>query len=278
MIKKVWAIYFSGTGTTEKMVTFLGKKIAEKTGAEYEEYDYTPLMARKREFNFSKDDLVVLGTPVIAGRVPNLLLKYLNTFKGNGAFGVPIVMYGNRNFDDALVELRNIMEDDEFLTIAGGAFASQHTFSDTLGAGRPDADDMKEAEIFAEKICSLLDNKCEKIRENHTPVFVEGNNPPGPYYKPKDKDGNHINILKVVPETSDACTNCGLCAKLCPLGSIDPDDCKIMTGKCMKCGACIKKCPENAKFYSDEGLLFHKQDLEERFGIRRGENKWFVKE
>lgn len=277
MINKVHAVYFSGTGTTEKMCRHLAKNISEKLGTAYDEYDFTPLKAREKKLSFNESDLVVLGTPVIAGRVPNLLLKYLESIEGNNALGISVVLYGNRNFDDALVELRNIMEDDGFLTVAGGAFVGEHSFSKILGAGRPDDDDMKDADSFSEAVCELLEKGETDIRKDHVPVEVEGNNPPGPYYKPKDKNGEHINILKVVPKTSDACTNCGKCAELCPMGSIDPDDCTKMIGKCMKCSACIKKCPENAKYYDDEGLIIHKEDLEERFGPVRGENKWFVK-
>ena len=78
MIKKVWGMYFTGTGTTEKVVTHIGKKIAEKLGVEYEDYDFTLPKVRKVEKSFIEEDLVVFGTPVIAGRVPNLLLKYLD--------------------------------------------------------------------------------------------------------------------------------------------------------------------------------------------------------
>ena len=48
--------------------------------------------------------------PVYAGRIPNLLLlKYLTSVKGNDALAVPIVLFGNRNYDDALIELRDIL-------------------------------------------------------------------------------------------------------------------------------------------------------------------------
>lgn len=87
---------------------------------------------------FRQAILSVFGTPVIAGRVPNVLLKYLADIRGNGALGVPVVLYGNRNYDDALIELRDIMEAGGIRTIAAGAFIGEHSFSKVLGAGRPD--------------------------------------------------------------------------------------------------------------------------------------------
>ncbi len=68
-----------------------------------------------------------------------------------------------------------------------------------------------------------------------------------------------------MPKTKDTCTNCGLCAKLCPMGTIDPDDPFKMTGICIKCCACVKSCPVQARYFDDPGVRFHKEDLEEKF-------------
>lgn len=80
-VKKVWAAYFSGTGTTEKIVCGLAKSLAEKLNAEYCCFDFTLPKAREGKSPFQKEDLVVFGTPTIAGRVPNVLLKYLATVR-----------------------------------------------------------------------------------------------------------------------------------------------------------------------------------------------------
>ena len=121
-VKKVWAAYFSGTGTTEKIVCGLAKSLAEKLNAEYCCFDFTLPKAREGKSPFQKEDLVVFGTPTIAGRVPNVLLKYLATVEGRGALAVPISLYGNRNYDDCLIELRDILAKNEFYPIAAGAF------------------------------------------------------------------------------------------------------------------------------------------------------------
>ena len=129
MSRTIWAMYFSGTGTTETMTTHIAEGLAGKIGAEMKSFDFTKPGARKEPVVFSKDDIVILGTPVIAGRTPNLLLKYLDTIQGNGALGIPVVMYGCRAFDDSLVELRNIMEKDGFHTFAGAACAAEQSGS-----------------------------------------------------------------------------------------------------------------------------------------------------
>ena len=272
MAKKVYGMYFSGTGTTKKMVTYIASELASKIGGEYVEFDFTLPGVRKEVKEYEKDDIVVLGTPVIAGRVHNLLLKYLDTVKGNGAYGIPVVLFGNRNFDDALIELRNIMEADGFHTIAGGAFVGEHSFSTTLGQARPDAEDMAVAAEFVEKIA-------EKVLSgniNEGPIEVKGETPIRPYYTPRDRNGNGIDIRKVKPKTDmDKCVNCGFCAANCPLGSINPENVAEVTGVCMKCCKCIKLCPMGAKYIDDEGYIYHKEELEEMYGVRRAADEIF---
>lgn len=273
MYKKVYAAYFSGTGTTEKTVKAISKKIADILCVKYEEWDFTPLFARKNKMKFDKEDIVIMGVPVIAGRVPNLLLEFLKTIEGNGAAGIPVVLFGNRNYDDALIEMRDLMEDGGIETVAAAAFVGEHSFSTTLGAGRPSEDDIKEAEDFAEKTVSLLKKKAEMDKETITGkghVAVEVKGVPKPYrgyYKPQDRDGNHIDIRKVKPVTdAEKCDDCGLCAELCPLESIDKDDFSKVSGICMKCCACVKKCPKGAKYFDDPGYIYHKEELEQVYG------------
>ena len=110
-MQRVWAVYFSGTGTTEKVVTRMAKIAAEDLGAEYKTFCFNLPKDREGELSFGPGDLVIFGTPVYAGRVPNLLLPYIrDKVKGNGALAVPVSLFGNRNFDDGLIELRNVLE------------------------------------------------------------------------------------------------------------------------------------------------------------------------
>ena len=274
-IKKVWSVYFSATTTTEKVVRKIADVAAEKLGAERAEFDFTLPGARADVLSFGEEDLVIFGTPVYAGRIPNLLLKYVVTVQGNGALAVPVVLYGNRNFDDALIELRDVLEDGGFHTIAAGAFIGEHSFSTVLGAGRPDAKDMAVVEELGIKAAeSVKKAEAEGIPE---PIEVEGvPKPYRGYYQPRDRKGNPIDIRKVKPLTNENCINCGLCAKVCPMGAIDPADVTSVPGICIKCCACEKKCPVQAKYYEDPGYLYHKVELEEGY-TRRAEPVLFTR-
>lgn len=272
--QKVWAVYFSGTGTTEKTVRRIASSLAAAFSAPLEAVDFTAPAVRKEALTFGPDDLVVLGTPTYAGRVPNVLLPYLTEqIRGAATPAVPVVLFGNRDFDDSLMELRNIMTANGFVPVAAAAFVGEHSFSRTLGAGRPDDGDMAGQAAFAREICEKL---AGQAGTEMAPASVRGETPIRPYYTPRDRHGNPINILKVKPKTDpDKCGGCGLCAELCPMGSIDPADVSQVRGICIKCCACVKKCPSGAKYFDDPGYLFHQHELEDVY-TRRAENEWFV--
>lgn len=258
MIKRVVAFYFSGTGTTEEVVTRLAKGLAQGLGLDgFVDFNFSLPEARENPPSFGEGDLVLAGVPTIAGRVPNLLLPYLETIEGQGALGVAIAMYGNRAFDDCLMELAHLLEDGGIQIIGGGAFIGEHSFSEVLAQGRPDKDDLALVDYFAQALVDKL--RAQDTSEPDLP----GNWPLGPYYTPRDRHGEGIDIRKAKPKTKmEICIDCKVCAQACPLGSIDFDQVDQVPGICMKCCACIKKCPTGAKYFDHEGYLYHKEDLE----------------
>lgn len=266
MFENVWAVYFSGTGTTEKVVLTIKDQIIKERLLAQKIIDFTQPSQREKQMTFTGKDIVIFGMPIIAGRVPNLMLSYLKTIKGGGALCVPIVLYGNRNFDDGLIELRDILQEAGFVTVAAGAFVGEHSFSNTLGKGRPDRNDLDLACKLGH-IISEISICVEKGIMPKTPVSVPGvSKPYREYYKPKDRQGNYIDIRKIKPKTDkEKCNDCKLCVGICPLGSIDYDDVSMIKGICMKCCGCIKKCPQGAKYFDDPGYLYHKHELEDMY-------------
>lgn len=268
MAKRVVATYFSATGTTEVTVMNIANKLAKELNLDLVKKDFTLPKNREVPLDFSEDDIVVFGVPVYAGRVPNVLLKYLKEMDAKNTIGIAITTFGNRNYDDALLELKNIMDNKGIRVIGAGAFSCEHSFSLILGANRPDDKDREEQNEFAKMVS-------KKIKNNDFTDIHYVKREIRPYYTPRDRNGNPVDIRKVKPITTDACNNCKLCVKACPMGSIDFDDVSKLNGICIKCCACVKICPMGAKKFIDKKFIYHKEELEAQYK-RRAQNKIFL--
>ena len=144
-ISKVHAVFFSPTGNAKKVICTVADAVGAALGVPVAYDDFTLPQARQETRSYGPGDLVVFGTPTYAGRIPNKLLPFVQSgFQGNGALAVPVAVFGNRSYDNALMELRNELEAHGFHTVAGAGVPTEHVFSDKLAPGRPNADDLAE--------------------------------------------------------------------------------------------------------------------------------------
>lgn len=266
---KLKFVYFSPTGTTYKIGQEISKEISKELPVEnYYTYNITKAEKRRENLSFSSDDLVLIGLPVYAGRLPNVLLPYLKTIKAEGSKAIIFVNYGNRSYDNALVELRDIVKEAGFSLLAAAAFVGEHAFSYKLAAGRPDEDDLAKARDFA----GLTLKKLRAFEETGAPYedfHIKGDLDYEGYYQPLNERGQPFDMRKVQPQTKSRCIDCKKCALACPMGSINYEKVSELKGICIKCGACVKICPVQAKHFTDPDYLFHKRDLEETFQERK---------
>ncbi len=270
-------IYFSPTGNTKKIVDAVALGIA----GECIDYDIT-LPQQRAEFSylFQPEDIVIVGMPVYAGRIPNLLLPFVKSINvgssilPKGIRAVPVVTFGGRNYDDALIELADLLDNNGFNIYAAGAFVAEHSFSNKICYSCPNSNSL----AFAAKLGAIAADR-ETVKNNteyeafeRNEIFIGKRNIKGRaegervYYKPKYADGTTINMLKVKPKTNMNCNRCGLCAERCPMGSISAKNPAEITGPCIKCNRCVRECKMEAKYFDDAGYLFHVSDLERRFG------------
>ena len=268
-IKQVCLLFFSPTGGTEKIARLVTQPLAEKLNAETAVFDFTRPENRQTEYHFNTNDLLVMASPVYAGRLPNKLLpEYKTRIFGNHTPAVPLCVFGNRSPDEALRELVLLLEQNGFQIAAAAALAGRHAFSDKVGAGRPDESDCTQIVQFAAQAA-------EKLAQPNLPPLDMDRSEIGSYYTPLKEDGTPAKFLKARPLTDpDKCVRCGLCARSCPMGSIDKTSMEAV-GLCVKCQACVRRCPKGAKYFTDPDFLSHVAMLEQNY-TRRAENTFLL--
>ncbi len=244
-IESVKLVYFSPTGTTEAVVQGIARGIHHDN---VETMDITRPGARIQPLRTSEKELLVIGVPVYMGRVPTLVREWLHALQARRTPGVCVVVYGNRAYEDALLELHDILAERGCTPIAGAAYIGKHSFSNDelpTAGDRPDAVDLNHAESFGRKIR-------EKLMTVPSVDQISLVNIPGghPYRQepchPYRKGTVFWNVDFIA--VSDACTQCGACAEGCPVGAIDPENSRaIDTEHCITCCACIKHCPTHAR-------------------------------
>ena len=271
-VKRIVAAYWSATGNTDKTVNTIADALAAALAVPLERRSFTRPAERETDLIFAPGDLVVFGMPTYAGKLPNKMLPFVREHvQGNGALAAAVVTFGNRSFDNALAELCAVLEADGLHTLAGGAFACRHAFTDALADGRPNWEDRRKMEDFAHGIAEKVKN----LTELPAPVSVPGD-PDAPYYVPKGTDGQPAKFLKAKPQTDlSRCTGCGACARLCPMGAIDPANVAEVPGTCIKCQRCVRKCTKHAKYFDDPAFLSHVAMLEQNFAEPK-ENEVFL--
>lgn len=273
-------VFFSPTHTSAKIARAVGDGIG---------------MGRRMETDLTLDEsadpieitnaLTVIAAPVYGGRVAPVALKRLKRLKGNNAPAILIAVYGNRDYEDALIELRDTAVELGFTPLSAGAFIGEHSYSTTnmpIAAGRPDASDLQIAFQFGQDslkklkekttitspelqaICKLksLDDKLSILLSS---FFIKGTSP----YK----------IIQAgkpaCPVCTEACFVCGECVEVCPTHaiSISKDGSQIETdiNRCIKCCACVKECPNETRvFHTPFAAILH-----EKFNTRREPELFF---
>lgn len=223
---------FSPTGGTQKVA----RAIAAGTGWPCREID---LSAPFDPPALEEDEVLLAAMPVFGGRIPAVAAEALGRLSGEGRKAVAVAVYGNREFEDALVETADVLEGRGFQVVAGAAFIAEHSIVRSIAAGRPDPGDEKLAGEFGKQVAEKL------ARGGELSVQLPGNRP----YKATGK-------MPAVPTAGKSCVKCGLCAEKCPVGAIPREDpSRTGSDKCIDCMRCIAVCPHQARKFPQPALL-----------------------
>ena len=265
-ITKTMAIYFSPTTNTRRMTLAAAKGVASVFGTQLHFKNWARPRMREQDTVFDSQTLAVVGMPTYAGRLPNLIAPSLKAhLKGNKTPAIAVVTYGNRDYENSLAELVDLLSNNGFIVVAALAAPCAHAFAD-IGTGRPSDQDLMDAIVFGQQVgVNLAQVEYERQLKR---VAVPGD-PAAPYYRPLKADGTPANFLKAKPEVgAEKCTGCSLCVRLCPMGSvsINPVSGKAeIHGVCIKCQACLRGCEPGALSFTDPEFLAHKAMLEANY-------------
>ncbi|NLI54245.1 MAG: 4Fe-4S binding protein [Clostridiales bacterium] len=249
MHNSIVKIYFSPTGNTKASVD----AIASSIGTDHRDYDVT-VDAETAPCVLAAEDFAVIGAPVYGGRIPKLAAARLSRFRGTRTPCIIAVTYGNRHYDDALLELSDLAQAQGFVVRGAAALVGRHTYG-AIQTGRPDSSDLAADGEFARKAAQSKES---------AEIQIAGNRP--------YRDGGNGGSFR--PLTTDACISCGLCAASCPAHAIETDN-KTIRDNCISCFRCIRHCPVGAKNMDTERYLTFAAEFSQRLKSRR-ENEYFL--
>lgn len=230
---KLYTFYFSPTGGTKKVLDIISAAWdCEKICADLSDFSFD-----LSKISLDKEDVCIVAVPSFSGRVPQFILPRLQNLSGNGTKAILITAYGNRAYDDTLLELKDTLDSAGFFCICAIAAVTQHSLMPDFGHGRPDSSDVAELRAYAEKCKSLTTHKTEKV---HVPGSF-------PYRK-------YMSVPLKPAVRKKQCTKCGLCATKCPVQAILSQNPQTTNKQlCISCMQCVNVCPQQARYIN--GLM-----------------------
>lgn len=223
---KFYALYFSPTGGTKKVLDIICS--VWDCQKEYINLSDDPKMDLSISFN--ENDICMVSVPSFSGRVPQFIIPILQRLQGNKAKSILISTYGNRAFDDTLLELKDTMEKSGFLCYCAIAAVTRHSVMPKYGAGRPDSYDIEELTKFSIQCRDIL-------KEPFSPIEIPGNKPYRKYVP-----------IPITPKANKQCIDCGICYQRCPVHAISVGNYrKCDASICISCLQCISVCPKKAR-------------------------------
>ncbi len=248
-IERITTLYFSATDNTQKIISAITESLDIENARKF---NLTLPEVREgfTDIHFEDKELLIVATPVYTGEIPDFLIPALEKLSSDGQPAVSITVDGGVGRGIALEQLKYILEEGGFETIAAASFTGEHSFSKKgyeIAHGRPKEDDISEVKNLAREIS----DKIKSSKQLKDFEDIELNLKKG--FRSKIQEiipTPQYGIKKLInkPEVNEEkCISCQACADNCPKGAIDKDTLEIDERECIRCMACVKKCPSEAR-------------------------------
>ncbi|MBP5691542.1 MAG: EFR1 family ferrodoxin [Bacteroidaceae bacterium] len=234
-------LWYSGCGNSHFVAEQLSQKLSDNNMV------FIPDAAREdKALEFAKDEILGIVFPVYSWSVPKLVSEFLRTVR---FIGKPSYVYAACTCgDETGLTVRHLRRDlaRQHLTLdAFFSFRMPETYINLPGFK---LDPPEKAQLKIETTRTQIDETVKLIKEHASGNFD------------KLKGGSSFlksNILKPLFygllitdrkfNVSDACINCGICARNCPLHNITMENGRPhWNGHCTNCMSCYHRCPKNA--------------------------------
>lgn len=251
-INKIHSVFFSATFTTKEIV----QGIVNQLHTDNIQHDITEGFLIP-DLKLGSDELLVVGVPSYSGRVPVQASKLISRIKGDGSPAIIICSYGNRDYEDTLIELKDLLKANGFRIVSAAAFISRHSVFRNVASDRPDMGDSCIINDFGCKSRQILSNITDT--DALPDIKIKGNSP----YR-------DIQQVPLYPMGDDTCIDCRKCVEECPTHAIMlKTPVKTDESKCISCGRCIILCPVGSRnyhypFFIKKSLEFEAANSERR--------------
>ncbi len=198
--------YFSGSGHSLAVARFF----AETLHCSIEDIS-------SRQVSSSVANIAVVVFPVYCQNIPSPVKNFLRRLKA--PFAVLIATYGRISYGNVLCEAASLLSSE---VIAGAYVPMGHTFLNE--------DTFFDSNALAPILDRIHSPRKASIPKEHKNVFAD--------LFPALRSRIGVRIKK-----SGACTDCGICTKICPMGAMQGNR---IERQCIRCLKCVSSCPQKA--------------------------------
>ncbi len=241
--------YISPNGSTRRVAETL-REALQWNGQAVHEQDLTK-QSGSEEFRQALDQAgasacLLIGSPVYRDQAPPPIMTFLdNLAKTKGAWAVPFVTWGTACSGVALWQLGSTLMQKGFRLAAGLKVAAVHSLmwdaEKPAGLNHPDEKDRQTIENLVSQLIA------KTAVTEAAPLSLATLD-----YQPADRSREAKAKLTqpwmVAPKKIDqeACTQCGICAEICPVDAVELSPYPVIKAHCFDCFNCVRLCPENA--------------------------------